>query len=56
MKTQIATYSSLCTRTLAEKLREISLSYEIINVIRTTEFVNAGPIDGDWANYIILYK
>lgn len=56
MKTQIIPYYRINTTRLAEKLKEISLNYEIINVIRTSSFANAGPVDGEWADYIILYK
>lgn len=56
MRTQVTPYYRLNTAKLAEKLREIALSNEIINVIRTSEFENAGPSEGDWADYIILYR
>lgn len=56
MKTQIDTYYRLNTKTLTEKLNQLSLSYEIINVIRTSSFAKAGPTEGEWADYIILYK
>jgi hypothetical protein len=45
------------TEKLAEKIEELSADLNIIiSVIRTSEFENAGPIEGDWADYIILYK
>ena len=56
MRTQVASYYRLNTKALTEKLKEILLSYEIISVIRTSEFANAGPLEGNWADYIILYK
>jgi len=42
---------------LAQKIEELTCQFNtIILVIRTSSFENAGPVEGCWADYIILYK
>ena len=59
MKTRVYVCHRYNTDKLAKKIEEIVLTFdEVVSVIRTSDFTNAGPseLGGDWADYLILYK